>query len=171
MADGSSPGVGISRPSIEIEGQRDATLTAALMMLAVTEAGEGIYRCAATFGNWGGAESAGFQHFGTANLGFGTKLGLKLDDKLLFEGRISAIAGRFPEGGPPQVVIHAEDRLQDLRMTRRTRCFSDASVADVARRLANDHGLTPKIDVSGPTHKILAQLNQSDLGFLRDLAR
>lgn len=171
MPDGSSPEVKVSRPSIELEGQRNATLTAALLTLDVIEAGEGIYRCAATFGNWGGAERPGFQHFGRDVLDFGKKIGVKLDTKLLFEGRISAIAGRFPEGGPPQLVIHAEDRLQDMRMTRRTRCFADVSLADVVRRVSNDHGLTPKVDLSGPTHKILAQLNQSDLAFLRDVAR
>lgn len=171
MPDGTSPEVKVSRPSIEIEGSRDATLTAALLTLEVIEAGEGIYRCVATFGNWGGPEHPGFQHFGRDVLDFGKRIGVKLEDKLLFEGRITAIVGKFPEGGPPQLAIHAEDRLQDLRMTRRTRCFADASLADVARRVASDHGLTPQIDVSGPTHKILAQLNQSDLAFLRDLAR
>jgi len=171
MADGTSPEVKVSRPSIEIEGKRDATLTSALMTLEVVEAGEGIYRCAATFGNWGGPDSSGFQHFKRDKLEFGKKIGVKLEDKLLFEGRITAIVGKYPEGSTPQIAIHAEDRLQDLRMTRRTRCFANASVADIARQLANDHGLTPKIDHSGPTHKILAQLNQSDLGFLRDLAR
>jgi uncharacterized protein len=171
MADGRSPEVKVSRPSIEVEGQRNATLTSALQALDVTEAIEGIYRCSATFGNWGGADRPGFQHFGRDLLDFGKKIGVKVEDKLLFEGRITAIAGKFPEAGPPQVAIHAEDRLQDLRMTRRTRCFADASLADVARRIAGDHGLTPQLDLSGPTHKILAQLNQSDLAFLRDLAR
>jgi phage protein D len=171
MADGHSPELKTSRPSIEIEGRRSATLTSALQSLDIVDAGEGICRCAATFGNWGGAESAGFQHFDRKKLEFGKKIGVKLDDALLFEGRISAIAGRFPEGAPPQVSIHAEDRLQDLRMTRRTRCFEDASLADVARKIAGEHGLTPQVDASGPTHRILAQLNQSDLAFLRDLAR
>lgn len=171
MADGTSPEVKVSRPSIEIDGERNATLTSALLTLDVVEAAEGIYRCMATFGNWGGPERPGFQHFGREALDFGKKIGVKLEDKSLFEGRITALAGKFPEGGPPQIAIHAEDRLQDLRMTRRTRCFADASLADIARSIASDHGLTPQIDLSGPTHEVLAQLNQSDLAFLRDLAR
>jgi phage protein D len=171
MADGSNPEVQVSRPSIEIDGQRSAKLTSALQTLDIIEAGEGIYRCMACFGNWGGADSAGFQHFNREQLDFGKKIGVKVDDKLLFEGRITAIVGKFPEGGPARIAVHAEDKLQDLRMTRRTRCFADVSLADVARRIAGEHGLTPQIDTSGPTHKILAQLNQSDLAFLRDLAR
>src|SRR5258705_8493580 len=41
----------------------------------------------------------------------------------LFEGRIMALEGQFPEGRQPQLVVLAEDRFQDLRMTRRTRTF------------------------------------------------
>ena len=36
------------------------------------------------------------------------------------------------------------------------------------RTIASDHSLTPEIDASGPTHKVLAQVNQSDLAFLRE---
>ena len=39
------------------------------------------------------------------------------------------------------------------------------------RRIASDHGLQAQVDLNGPKHKILAQTNQSDLAFLRDLAR
>ncbi len=56
-------------------------------------------------------------------------------------------------------------------MTRRTRTFENASDQDVMQRIANEHGLTPDIKLSGPTHKALAQVNQSDLAFLRERAR
>jgi phage protein D len=56
-------------------------------------------------------------------------------------------------------------------MTRRTRSFADATLAGVLRSIAAEHGLRPQIDVSGETYKLLAQVNQSDLAFVRDLAR
>jgi len=171
MPDGSNSPVTGARPSIEIEGQRDATLTSALLALLIVESCDGLYRCEATFGNWGGAEHGGFQHFDRSKLEFGKSFAVKLADGALFDGRISAIAAAFPDGGPPQVGICAEDRLQDLRMTRRTRSFDDKSVADVIRSIAGDHGLQPQIDLSGGTYKLLAQVNQSDLAFVRDLAR
>jgi phage protein D len=171
MPDGSNTAVSSARPSIEIEGQRDATLTSALLTLLIVESGDGLYRCEATFGNWGGAERPGFQHFDRSKLEFGKGFVVKLGDGLLFDGRISAITAAFPDGGPAQVGVCAEDRLQDLRMTRRTRTFDDASVGDVIRRVANDHGLQPQVDLSGETYKLLAQVNQSDLAFVRDLAR
>lgn len=77
----------------------------------------------------------------------------------------------FPEGQAPELSVLAEDRFQDLRMTRRTRTFSDVSDSDVINQVANDHGLSPSVDVSGPTYKVLAQVNQSDLAFVRERAR
>jgi Bacteriophage probable baseplate hub protein len=171
MPDGASSPVRSARPSIEVDGKANATLTSAMLGLLIVDSAEGLARCELTVGNWGGAESAGFQYFKRDVLDFGKSLKVKLGDAALFEGRISAISGIYPEGGPPQVMVCAEDRLQDLRMTRRTRSFDDASLADVVQRVASDHGLTPQADLSGETYKLLAQVNQSDLAFLRDLAR
>jgi hypothetical protein len=160
-----------ARPSIAIDGQRSNTLTSGLLELQIVESADGMARCEVTFGNWGGPEHGGFQHFGRDQLEFGKALKVTLGSDTLFEGRISAITARFPDGGPPQVGVCSEDRLQDLRMTRRTRTFADASLADVLRRIAGEHGLQPQINVTGETYKLLAQVNQSDLAFLRDLAR
>jgi phage protein D len=160
-----------ARPSIEIEGKPDATLTASMLGLDIVDSTDGLARCDLLFGNWGGPEKGGFQHFDRSKLDFGKAFKVKLADDTLFDGRVSAIHARFPEGGPPQVGICLEDRLQDLRMTRRTRCFTDVSLADVVRQVAGDHGLQTQIDLSGERHKVIAQVNQSDLAFLRDLAR
>ena len=54
---------------------------------------------------------------------------------------------------------------------RRTRTFEQASLADVVSRVASDHGLQADAQGSGPTYAVLAQVNQSDLAFLNDLAR
>jgi phage protein D len=67
--------------------------------------------------------------------------------------------------------VFAEDRLQDLRMTRRTRTFADQTDAALIQSIASDHGLQASVDISGPTHKVVAQVNQSDLAFVRERAR
>jgi phage protein D len=41
----------------------------------------------------------------------------------------------------------------------------------VIRQIAGEHGLTADVALTGPKHRVLAQLNQSDLAFLRDRAR
>lgn len=81
------------------------------------------------------------------------------------------IEAAFPEGAPPEINILAEDRFQDLRMTRRTRTFDDSSDSDALTQIANDHGLTPDISIDGPSYKVLAQVNQSDLAFMRERTR
>ena len=160
-----------ARPSIEIDGQRDATLTASLISLDIHDGADGLARCELLFGNWGGAERAGFQHFDRTRIEFGKAFKVKLANDTLFDGRLSAIKATYPEGGPPQIGVCLEDRLQDLRMVRRTRCFADLTLADAIQRIAQDHGLQAQATLSGPRHQILAQVNQSDLAFLRDLAR
>lgn len=160
-----------SRPTVEIDGQAQPRLEAALVSYAIADSLESMARAELVFGNWGGEDAPGFQHFDRRTIDFGKDLRVKLGDDLLFEGRITGIAAEYPEGAPPQIAVLAEDRLQDLRMTRRTRCFAQASLGDVARRIASDHGLQPDITVSAAAAPLLAQLNQSDLAFLTDLAR
>jgi phage protein D len=56
-------------------------------------------------------------------------------------------------------------------MTRRTRTFEQVSDSDLFQQIASQHSLQASLDVSGPTHKIIAQVNQSDLALVRERAR
>jgi uncharacterized protein len=160
------------RPQIRLDGKDAPSLSAGLIRLRVHEDQTGLLSCEATFGNWGPADGrVGFLYFGRDQLEFGKDLDVVGDEATLFSGRISAIEGTFPDGAPPLVTVLAEDRFQDLRMTRRTRSFLKLSDAQVMREIASEHGLDADIDVTGPTHDVLAQLNQSDLAFLRQRAR
>jgi Bacteriophage probable baseplate hub protein len=158
-------------PTFTVEGQDSSSLAEGLMELRIEERADGPSRCRATFGNWDtGNGHAKFLYFDqTVEFGKDLQVGKGSDE--LFRGRITALRGGFPENDKPTLEVLAEDRFQDLRMTRRTRTFEDISDSDVINRIASDHGLTPDVDVRGPTHPILAQLNQSDLAFLRDRAR
>jgi phage protein D len=94
-----------------------------------------------------------------------------VEQDVIADGRISALEAGFPEGEPPEITVLVEDRFQDLRMTRRTRVFDNATDSGVMQSIANDHGLQPNVNISGPTYKVLVQVNQSDLSFLRERAR
>jgi len=143
-----------------------------LLRMAVCETVQGLYHCEAHFGNWGPKGNAiDFLYFDRKKLDFGKAVQIKMDQDKLFDGRISAIEGEFCEGRPPEICILLEDRFEDMRMTRRTRTFENANDSDVMNRISGDYGLTANIDISGPTYKVLAQVNQSDLAFLRERAR
>lgn len=155
-----------------VEGREHAALIGGLLELVIHETSDGLYRCEALFNNWGPTGSGtGFLHFDRSVLDFGKRFEVQVSDNTLFDGRITALEADFPAGGAPCLRIFAEDRLQDLRMTRRTRSFADVSDADAIGRIARDHGLSAQVNVSGPTHKVLAQVNQSDLAFIRERAR
>lgn len=160
-----------ARPTIEVDGKRNAVLEAALLSYELSDSLESMARAELTFGNWGGEKEPGFQHFDRRTLEFGKSLKISMSDSILFEGRITALGADYPEGAAPTVTVLAEDRLQDLRMTRRTRCFSQASLGDIVRRIASDHGLQPEVRINAPSVPLLVQLNQSDLAFLFDTAR
>jgi hypothetical protein len=165
-------GLRIARPSIYIGGQNDTALAQALLQLIISEDVQGLYHCEARFGNWGPkGNSIGFMYFDRKKLDFGKPMQIKIDQDKIFDGRISAIEANFGEARPPEIAVLLEDRFQDLRMTQRTRTFADVSDSDVMNRIANDYGLQSNIDVSGPSYKVLAQVNQSDLSFLRERAR
>jgi phage protein D len=163
-----------STPRVGLDGRESEALSAGLVRLRVEEDTAGLCRCEAAFGNWGPVDGGtGFLYLDRKVLEFGRQLRIALGPPpagQVFDGRISAIEADFGDGRPPEVAVLAEDRFQDLRMTRRTRTFADLSDADVAGRIAGEHGLRADLDAPGPTHRVLAQLNQSDLAFLRDRA-
>ncbi len=68
-------------------------------------------------------------------------------------------------------MANAEDALMELRQTRRMHTYKNVSDADIATRIASDHGLSPDAQADGPTYDVVQQWNQSDLAFLRERAR
>jgi Bacteriophage probable baseplate hub protein len=105
---------------------------------------------------------------------FGRKLELSLGPsgtaRMVFRGFVSALEAVWAEAREPQVVLFAEDRLMDLRMTRRMRTYENLSDADIASEIASEHGLSPEVNAEGPTYDVVQQWGQSDLAFLRERA-
>lgn len=167
-----STGINIARPTIFIDGQEDSSLVGGLNYLLIVEKTDGLYRCEAKFGNWGPKnDSTDFLYFDRKILDFGKDFQIKLSQDEIFKGKITALEAIFPEGKSPEIAVLAEDALQNLRMTRRTRSFDNVTDADIFKKIAGNHNLTPNINATGATHKIIAQVNQSDLAFMRERAR
>lgn len=172
MPDTTNAGFHAVRPTFNVGGEENAALAEGLLRLEIVETVHGLYRCEAVFGNWGNKDGGtGFLFFDRATLDFGKDFKVKTGADVIFDGRIMGLEASFPEGAPPDLTVLAEDRFQDLRMTRRTRTFADVSDADVIRQVAGDHSLSPEVSVNGPTYKVLAQVNLSDLAFLRERTR
>jgi len=173
---GQAPAVYGSRPVLTVGGQVQTQLSDRLLGLSVEEDVEGLYRAELTIANFDHVNDGfGFIYFDRSVLDFGKPLVIQMGagttTTTVFTGAITALEGRFPHVKPPEILIKAEDRLQDLRMTRRTRTFENVSDADVFNQIASQQGLQANVDASGPTYPVLAQINQSDLAFLRDRAR
>lgn len=176
MADGTTSSFYAARPNLSLDGEAMPGLSVGVLSIAVHETVEGLFTCELTLGNWGiTAGEIGFLYFDRQVVDFGRTLAVTMGDGdaggSIFEGRIMALEGRFPEQSPPELLVLAEDRLQDLRMTRRSRQFEQATFGDVVQQVASEHGLQGQADVDSPTYPVLAQVNQSDLKFLRDGAR
>jgi phage protein D len=162
-----------ARPTVLIDGQESEDLRQGLLAAMIAEDTQGLARCEASFGNLDSGSGTGvaFRYFDRKTLDFGKAFKIALKGDVLFEGRITGMEARFPANTPPELMVLAEDALQDLRMTRRTRTFVDQSDADVFNKIADDHQMGKNVQLSGGSHKVLAQVNQSDLAFLRERAR
>jgi phage protein D len=173
---GQAPAIYGPRPILTVAGQTQTLLGDRLLGLCVEEDVEGLYRAELTIANFDHLNDGyGFQYFDRTLLDFGTPVVIQMGSgtatDTIFTGTITALEGRFPHVRPPEILIKAEDRLQDLRMSRRTRTFENLSDADLFQQIASQQGLTANIDASGPTYPVLAQVNQSDLAFMRERAR
>jgi phage protein D len=166
-----------ARPALKVAGRDQPALAAAAVSLAVGERWDGLFTLEATFGNWGARKGGGvgYVYLDRALVDFGAAIEVTLGAGKafgsVFDGRITAIEGRFPQQRSPEVLVLAEDRLQDLRMTRRTRVFENKTVEDIVGEIATGQKLDKAVDVEPVTLPVMAQLNQSDLAFLRQLAR
>src|SRR5262245_11832738 len=163
-----------SRPTIRVDGKvQDDLGNKVLQSLLIEETTLGLFRCEARLLNWGTkGRDVDFLFFDGQVLAFGKPFSVELGPPgttgPTFAGRITGIEAQYPPQRPPELTVLAEDRFQDLRMERHTRSFEDVTDADVIRQIASQHGLTTQVDVEGPTYRTLAQLNQSDLAFLRE---
>jgi uncharacterized protein len=92
----------------------------------------------------------------------------------IFQGIITGLEAIFPaDEGVPELVVLAEDVFQRARLDRRSKVHQDASLARIARELAERLSLTPVITgfAENKTIGTQVQLNESDLAFLRRLLR
>jgi len=167
-------------PVFEVGSQVRPELARDVVRLEVAEANDGLRTLSARFVAIGptlGAaeEQERLQYLDGAVFDFGKPIHVSIgppeNTRTIFRGFISALEAGFEEGEEPEVVVYAEDRLMDLRMTRRMRTYEQVTDADIARAIAAEHALEARVDAEGPTYEQVQQINTSDLAFLRERAR
>jgi phage protein D len=172
------PFIFTSSPVFEVDGEVYGELARDLLRLEVQETTDGLKSLVARFvaiGPQEGREEEGLLYLDGHIFDFGKGLSVAIGppeiQRTIFNGQITALEVSFEEGEEPEVCIYADDRLMDLRMTRRMRTYEEMSDADIASEIAAEHGLSPDVDADGPVYAVVQQWNMSDLAFLRERAR
>jgi phage protein D len=173
-----SPSFATQTPVLSVGGKVVAELARDVVQLEIEEDTEGLRtfrgRFHATAAGATGARSQ-LLHLDGGSLDFGKELKVSLgprgDQRIVFEGAVSAIEACFDRDQPPTVSAYGEDALMRLRMVRRMRTYEQMSDADLAREVARAHSLQSDVEAPGPTYDVVQQANQSDLAFLRERAR
>lgn len=169
-----------SSPVFEIDGQVYGELARDLVRLQVEEGTHGLKTLWAKLAAIGPATDSGgeeetLNYLDGRILDFGREIIVAIgpadSQRTIFQGFISALEVSFEEGEEPEVIFYAEDKLMDLRMTRRMKTYEEMTDADIASEIAATHSLIPAVDAQGPTYDVIQQWNMSDLAFLRERAR
>jgi len=164
-----------ARPTIRLAGQEDARVAELLIAMKMEESEGGMSALELRFSNWASTSD------GSAEIAFGPDSRLRLGASIevyggdetqpreLFRGKITALEAEYKTGAPPELSVLAEDALMQARLSRRSKTYTDMSPADVAREVASAVGLQPVIRGFDSPTATWAQLNESDLSFLRRL--
>jgi len=168
-----------STPVFLLDGERQGRLATTLVRLEIDEDAHGMKRLSARFTAWGREEETDTEererYLDGRILDFGKQLEVSIgpadEARTVFKGAISAIEASYRAGCEPEAVVFAEDKLMELRLTHRFKTYENVTDADIARRIADEHGLTADVAADGPAHDVVQQWNVSDLAFLRERAR
>jgi phage protein D len=165
-------------PVFRLEGEINGELARDLLRLEVDETTAGLKTLTARLlaqGPHPGESNEGLLYLDGTVLDFGKKMSVSIGPtetaRTIFEGVVSGLEVCWHEGRPPEVIVFCEDKLMDLRMTRRLRTYEKSSDADIVRVIASYHGLATEVDADGPTYDRVQQWNTSDLAFLRHRGR
>ena len=162
-----------ARPTIRVNGQGYDTVTRLLLAMEMTETEGGMstleMRVSNIASNPEGGSGFAFEDDRVLTLGAEVAVygGDENAPQEIFRGVITGLDADYPEDGPPELVVLAEDALQRARMARRTALHDEVSLADMASQTAQRYGLTPMISGFPDRIGTWMQLNESDLAFLR----
>lgn len=98
------------------------------------------------------------------------KMGYQDGLKSLFFGEVMGIDASFTSSQPPRLTVRAYDLSYRMTRGEKRRTFNKLKLSDIARRIAGEAGLTPRVTDSGDTREYVEQKGLSDMAFLLALA-
>ncbi|WP_431287217.1 phage late control D family protein [Roseateles chitinivorans] len=164
-----------ARPTLRIAGQADERLSTLMTAMKMEEHEGGMSALELRVTNWvaTGDGRAELAFNGSSSLKLGAELGVYTGDEAapreIFKGKVSALEMVCNYGAPPELVVLAEDALSAARRARRSKVYTDMTPADVVNAIAGGLGLTPSVTGLTSAPGTWAQLDETDLGFLRRL--
>lgn len=161
-------------PLVRCDEQHDEELGQLLWSMSMTESEGGLSNLELLFSNWVSRDDtrAGPAFEKEEVLALGKRVSVYAGSQEqrfeIFSGVITGLEARYPaHNGTPELCVLAEDALQTARLRRRTASYENPSIADLTQQIAQRCGLRAVVaelaDPIGPQ----AQINESDLAFLR----
>jgi len=101
------------------------------------------------------------------------KLGYAERTVSVLRGYVITLAPDFPEDGSPTLTVRALDSLVKLKNSKPPSdgvTFPRTTDAQIAKRLAQRHGLRCQTSDGGPVHELVTQRNVDDAVFLKERA-
>ncbi len=165
------------RPILHIDGQVFDKANQLLQVMDMREQEGGLSALELRFSNVasdteGGADFA-FEDEAEIRLGSSMTLytGDGTESQEIFRGVVTGLEAEFPETNPPEILVLAEDSLQQARMAQRSQVYREMTVADIAEEIAQRLSLQSQVTGLDSSSSTWVQLNESDLAFLRRLLR
>src|SRR5437868_8668638 len=98
------------------------------------------------------------------------KMGYQGGLKSLFWGEVMGINLSFAAAQPPRLTVRAYDLSHRMTRGEKRRAFTNLKASDIARKIASEAGLTPRVTDSGDLREYVEQKGLSDMAFLLRLA-
>jgi len=89
----------------------------------------------------------------------------------MMEGEITKLSPSFPASGTPTIEIEGHSLMHRLRGENKTRTFQDTTPSQIAMKIGQEAGLEVQADDVNLQQEYVIQPNQSDLEFLKSLAK
>lgn len=162
-------------PTIQVDGQLQDKVTEQLLGMKMCEGEGGMSNLELRFSNFGsfpgGMGGNVFEDGAILKMGAKLKVyaGVVTSPTEIFRGQITALEGVFPDAGPPELFVLAEDALQGARMKRRSKTWSSTSLSAILQEIAGNLSLTPVLNGLDAAIGDEMQFNESDLHFARRL--